>query len=354
MTTTMTPPARTGAQSLTRRKLPRWTGWAVAVGAAVVAAILTLAGLHVGVAVVLAVVLLAIVLPLISWRVEGGRKAKDRLVTVVVTTAFAIAMLPLISLLITVISRGLARFDWEFLTSDMAGVVGPGGGALHAIIGTLLITAAAAIISVPIGIMCAVYLVEYGKGKLARAVTLFVDVMTGIPSIVAGLFAFALFALFFGPSIRFGIGGAVALSVLMIPVVVRSVEEMLKLVPNELREAAYALGVPKWRTVVKVVLRTAAAGIATGVTISIARVIGETAPLLIIVGATTRVNWNLFDGRMASLPVFTYYSYSNPGARPEFGIERAWAAALTLFIIVMGLNLVARLVSRYFRHSTSR
>jgi phosphate transport system permease protein len=354
MTTTMTPPARTGTRSLTRGKLPRWSGWAVAAGAAVVAAVLTLTGLHVGVAITLAVVLLAIVLPLISWRVEGGRKAKDRFVTVVVSTAFAIAMLPLISLLITVISRGLARFDWEFLSSDMAGVVGPGGGALHAIIGTLLITAAAAIISVPIGIMCAVYLVEYGKGKLARAVTLLVDVMTGIPSIVAGLFAFALFALFFGPSIRFGIGGAVALSVLMIPVVVRSVEEMLKLVPNELREASYALGVPKWRTVVKVVLRTAAAGIATGVTISIARVIGETAPLLIIVGATTRVNWNLFDGRMASLPVFTYYSYSNPGARPQFGIERAWAAALTLFIIVMGLNLVARLVSRYFRLSTSR
>ena len=353
-TTLTPPPERTVSRSLTQGKLPRWAGWAVALGAIVVAAILTLTGLHVGVAVVLAVVLLAIVLPLISWRVEGSRKAKDRLVTVVVATAFAIALLPLISLLITVISRGIARFDWEFLTSDMAGVVGPGGGALHAIIGTLLITAAAAVISVPIGIMCAVYLVEYGKGKLARAVTLLVDVMTGIPSIVAGLFAFALFALILGPSVRFGIGGAVALSVLMIPVVVRSVEEMLKLVPNELREASYALGVPKWRTVVKVVLRTAAAGIATGVTIAVARVIGETAPLLIIVGATTRVNWDLFDGRMSSLPVFTYYSYSNPGARPEFGIERAWAAALTLFILVMGLNLVARLVSHYFRLSKSR
>nr|MDT0667191.1 ABC transporter permease subunit [Micromonospora sp. DSM 115978] len=142
--------------------------------------------------------------------------------------------------------------------------------------------------------------------------------------------------------------------VLMVPVVVRSVEEMLKLVPNELREAAYALGVPKWLTVVRVVLRTAAAGIATGVTISIARVIGETAPLLIIAGATTRMNFDLFDGRMMSLPVFTYYSYTTPGVPPEFGVDRAWAAALTLFIMVMGLNLIARLISKFFSLPTDR
>ena len=140
--------------------------------------------------------------------------------------------------------------------------------------------------------------------------------MTGIPSIVAGLFAFALFALFFGPSVRMGFMGAVALSVLMIPVVVRSAEEMLKLVPNELREAAYALGVPKWRTIVKVVLPTAIAGIVTGVTLAIARVIGETAPLLIAVGITTAINFDPFDGRMATLPVFAYYSSRQPGVPP--------------------------------------
>jgi phosphate transport system permease protein len=172
--------------------------------------------------------------------------------------------------------------------------------------------------------------------------------MTGIPSIVAGLFAYALFVLFFGEGVRMGIGGSVALSVLMIPVVVRSTEEMLKLVPNELREASYALGVPKWRTVSKVVLPTALAGIVTGITLAIARVIGETAPLLIIAGATDSVNFNPFDGRMASLPVFAYASQRNPGIPPEFSIDRAWGAALTLLVIVMLLNLIARLVSYFF------
>ena len=142
--------------------------------------------------------------------------------------------------------------------------------------------------------------------------------------------------------------GATALCVLMIPVVVRNTEEMLRVVPNELREAAYALGVPKWLTIVKVVLRTAIAGIATGVTIAIARIIGETAPLLVTVGITTGVNLNPFSGRMATLPVFSYYQYATPGIPPEPYIERAWAAALVLMIIVMTLNLIARAISRYF------
>ena len=195
---------------------------------------------------------------------------------------------------------------------------------------------------------------EYGRGKLARAITFFVDVMTGIPSIVAGLFAFALFALFFGPGIRMGFMGSVALSVLMIPVVVRSTEEMLKIVPNELREAAYALGVPKWRTIVKVVLPTSIAGIASGITLAIARVIGETAPLLIAVGITTGMNFNPFDGRMATLPVFAYYSYVAPGVPREPFIDRAWTAALVLIIIVMALNLSARLIARLFAPKTGR
>ena len=193
---------------------------------------------------------------------------------------------------------------------------------------------------------------EYGKGRLARAITIFVDVMTGIPSIVAGLFAFALFALFFGPGVRLGFAGAVALSVLMIPVVVRATEEMLKIVPNELREAAYALGVPKWRTIIKVVIPTSIAGIASGVTLAIARVIGETAPLLIAVGITTGVNVNPFDGRMATLPVFSYNSYAFPGVPREPFLDRAWTAALVLIIIVMLLNLLARLIARTFAPKT--
>jgi len=325
---------------------PRLT-WAIR-GWAVVIAVLGAVLFNLVAGAVLGVAAYSAVLGLVSWRTEGIRRAKDRLFTVAVTIAFTFAILPLVSLLWVTIRYGARRLDIEFFTSDMTGVLGPGGGMLHALVGTLLITAAAALISVPIGVMCAVYLVEYGKGTLARLVTLLVDVMTGIPSIVAGLFAFAFFAMFFGPSIRFGIGGSVALSVLMIPVVVRSVEEMLKLVPNELREASYALGVPRWRTIVRVVLPTAAAGIAAGVTLAIARVIGETAPLLIIAGATTRVNSNLFDGRMMSLPVFTYNSYTIPGSPPDPGVERAWAAALTLFLVVMLLNLSARLIARKF------
>jgi phosphate transport system permease protein len=289
-----------------------------------------------------------------SRAAEGSRKAFDRLVTCVVTTAFAAAMVPLVSLAWTVLSRGLKRLDGEFFNSSMLGIVGEGGGAYHAILGTLVITAITAVISVPIGLLTAIYLVEYGHGRLKRWITFFVDVMTGIPSIVAGLFAFALFALVFGPGIRLGIMGAVALSVLMIPVVVRSSEEVLKLVPNELREAAYALGVPKWRTIVKVVVPTSIAGLGTAVTLAVARVIGETAPLLITVGIINGTNADPFDGRMATLPVFAYYQLTQPGFPPEYAIDRAWTAALVLIILVMALNVVARLISRFFAPKTGR
>jgi phosphate transport system permease protein len=254
------------------------------------------------------------------------------------------------------VTNGVARFDSAFFTESMRGVGGANdlaGGGYHAIMGTLIITALAAVMSIPVGVLTAVYLVEYGsKSRLARAVTFFVDVMTGIPSIVAGLFAFALFALFFGPSIRLGFAGSVALSVLMIPVVVRSTEEMLKIVPNELREAAFALGTPKWRTILKIVIPTSIAGIASGITLAIARVIGETAPLLIAVGITTGVNFNPFANRMATLPVFAYYSYAAPGVPREPYLDRAWTAALVLIIIVLVLNLVARLVARVFAPKT--
>lgn len=285
---------------------------------------------------------------LISRVIEGKRKSADRLVTILVTGAFAIAVVPLVSLAWTVVERGAARFDIEFFTFSMRNIVGAGGGAYHAIIGTLQITGLATLISVPIGIMTAIYLVEYARGPLAKSVTFFVDVMTGIPSIVAGLFAYAAFVVIFGPGVRMGIGGAIALSVLMIPVVIRATEEMLKIVPNELREASYALGVPKWLTVTKVVLPTALAGIATGVMIAIARIIGETAPLLIIAGFTSSTNFNPFDERMMTLPVFVYTSYANQGADAQTYIDRAWTGALVLMLIVMILNIFARLVSKYF------
>jgi len=339
------------------RQLSKATFWLIAAGSAVVGFGLTALvggasgaeGFNVVVAVLLAVLLFVVVSYSVSRSIEGRRKANDRLATTLVTSAFVIAMLPLISLVFTTLANGLPRFDVEFFNSSMRNVVGEGGGGLHALIGTLEITAAATLISVPVGIMTAIYLVEYGTGRLARAITVLVDVMTGIPSIVAGLFAFALFALFFGPGIRFGFGGAVALSLLMTPVVVRSTEEMLKLVPNELREASYALGVPKWATIVRVVLPTSIAGIITGVMISIARIIGETAPLLIIAGITTSMNYNLFEGRMATLPVFVYTQYASQGADAQAYIDRAWTGALVLIVIVMLLNLIARIVARVLR-----
>ncbi|MCW2510892.1 MAG: pstA, partial [Modestobacter sp.] len=271
-----------------------------------------------------------------------------------VATAFIIALLPLVSLLFTVLVAGIPRFDIGFFSESMRNVVGEGGGALHAIVGTLEITAMAALISVPVGLLTAVYLVEYGRGTLSKAITFFVDVMTGIPSIVAGLFAFALFALFFGPGIRLGIMGAVALAVLMTPVVVRSSEEVLKLVPNELREASYALGVPKWRTILKIVIPTAIGGLGTGITLAVARVIGETAPLLVTTGFVNGTNLDPFSGRMTTLPTFSFYQLTQPGFPPEFGIDRAWTAALVLIILVMALNVVARLISRIFAPKTGR
>ena len=192
-----------------------------------------------------------------------------------------------------------------------------------------MITGVATLISVPIGLMAAIYLTEYGDGRLRRALTFFVDVMTGIPSIVAGLFAYALFALFFGPGIRLGVMGSVALSVLMIPIVIRASEEVLKIVPNHLREAAYALGTPKWKTIAKVVLPTAFAGLVTGVMIAIARIIGETAPLLVTTGVVDSINTNPFEGRMQNLAVYAYSEYRTPGVFKQASYDRAWAAALT-------------------------
>lgn len=342
-------------------KLPDSGPWMILIGSAVISVgIFTLLaagsgeGFNIAGAVVLAAVLYAVVLYIASRLVEGIRKATDRLVTTLVISAFLLALLPLISLIFTVLTNGSNRFDLEFFTYSMRSVVGEGGGGIHAIVGTLLMTLTAAVISVPIGLLTAIYLVEYGRGNLAKAITFFVDVMTGIPSIVAGLFAYALFAIFFGPGVRLGIAGAIALSVLMIPVVVRSSEEMLRLVPNELREASYALGVPRWLTILKIVIPTSIAGITTGVMLAISRVIGETAPLLVAAGFTQNLNYDLFDGRMQSLPVFVYSSYVSQGSDAQAYLDRAWAGALTLIVIVMVLNLLARLIAKIFSPKLGR
>ena len=363
MTAIASQPTTGIVNSLTTGRLPRWAPWALLGGSWLIFIIIfsLIAGasdgesFNIAGALFFGTILFDGLLFVLSWLVEGSRQARDRLVTSLVATAFIVALLPLVSLLFTVLSNGLARFDIDFFSNSMRNVVGEGGGALHAITGTLLITGMAALISVPVGLLTSIYLVEYGRGPLARAITFFVDVMTGIPSIVAGLFAFAFFSLIFSdPGIRFGFGGSVALSLLMIPVVVRSSEEMLRIVPNELREAAYALGVPKWLTILKIVIPTSLAGITTGVTLAIARVIGETAPLLIIAGFTASMNYDLFKERMMSLPVFVYTQYANPGSDVQPYLERAWAGALTLILIVMLLNLIARLVAKIFSPKLGR
>lgn len=358
MSTATTTPNRYSAG-----RLPKWAPWAIlgaslAVSFAASGIISAADGSELPVvgAAIVGALLYVVGIVAISYLQEGRRKATDRFVTALVVGAFVLAIIPLVSLSWTTIANGLVRFDLEFFTYSMRGIIGEGGGALHAIIGTLQITLVATLISVPVGLLTSIYLVEYGRGALARGITFVVDVMTGIPSIVAGLFAYALFSAVLGPGIRSGLAGAISLCVLMIPVVVRSSEEMLRLVPNELREASYALGVPKWLTILKVVLPTSIAGIVTGIVLAIARVIGETAPLLLTAGYIASVNWDVFNDRMASLPLFVYQSYRNWGGDVNSfaDLDRAWTGALTLIIIVMALNLIARLVARIFAPKTGR
>ena len=279
--------------------------------------------------------------------VSTRRKMTNRLATVLISCLFILALIPLVSLLWTVVSRGLARLDPTFFTNSMRGVVGEGGGAIHAITGTVLITLAAVVISVPIGLGTAVYLVDYGRGAMPRVIRFLTDVMTGIPSIVAGLFAYALIVIFVGPGARSGIAGAVALSLLMIPVVVKSSEEMLLLVPDDVREASIALGAPKYKTVTAVVLPTAMSGIVAGVMLGICRIIGETAPLLLVAGFTDSMNRDLFSGRMATLPVYIYSQWQNKGADQQAYDDRAWTAALVLIALVLILNVASRAVARF-------
>jgi phosphate transport system permease protein len=280
--------------------------------------------------------------------VSTGRKVKDRLVQVLVYLAFALAVIPLVSVLWMVIKNGLGRFDADFFSFSQNGI-GPrdaGGGAYHAIIGTLEQVLLTSVMAVPLGILTAVYLVEYGQDRrLARTISFFVDVMTGIPSIVAGLFILAFWLLLLGFSFS-GFAGSLALAILMLPTVVRSAEEMLKLVPNELREASFALGVPRWRTICFVVLPTAFSGIVSGVMLAVARVMGETAPLLLLVFVTSSINMNPFSGPQMALPVFIWDQAGQPN---DTAIARAWTAALTLILIIMALNLTARLIARLRR-----
>ena len=339
---------------LAHARLPRWTPAAVAVGSIA-------AGIGIGLAAgwhskvqwgLIAALLFVLATYAITTKVEGSRQAKDRVATSLVWVCFVLAVVPLLSLAWVTVSKGLEVLDGYFLSHSMNGVLDAeaGGGVYHALLGTIEQVGIATLVAAPIGLLTAVYLVEYGGGKLAQAVTFFVDVMTGIPSIVAGLFVLATWNLMlgFGPS---GFAGAMALAILMMPVVVRSTEEMLKLVPNELREASLALGVPKWRTILKVVLPTAIGGITTGVMLAVARITGETAPVLLLVFGTKLINPNPFEGAQSSLPLYVYEQYA---VGTDASVARAWAAALVLIAFVMILNLVARGIARWKAPKTGR
>ncbi|MFM9367997.1 phosphate ABC transporter permease PstA [Streptomyces sp. Da 82-17] len=352
-TTTPTPKAAT-PDTLHAARLPRWASPLVALGSAAAAVGIGLAaGLHSRVQWgLIAAVLFVIASYVLATAVEGKRQAKDRFATSMIWVTFLLAVIPLASLIWETVERGSKVFSPYFLSHSMGVVTDqePGGGINHAIIGTLQQVGLASLIAVPIGLLTAIYLVEYGRGKLAKAVTFFVDVMTGIPSIVAGLFVLSFWILILGFDFS-GWAGAMALSILMMPVVVRSTEEMLKLVPNELREASLALGVPKWRTILKVVLPTAIGGITTGIMLAVARIAGETAPVLLLVWVNPFINTNPFDGAQGSLPLYIYQQYA---AGSEASYDRAWAAALALIGFIMILNLVARGIARWKAPKTGR
>jgi phosphate transport system permease protein len=274
-----------------------------------------------------------------------NRVVTNHVFTVLVHAAFVLALLPLVWILWSVLSQGwhlVLHSTWW--TNSQRNIIPTvvGGGAYHAIIGTLEQALVCAVIAVPIAILTAIYLVEYGRGRFARVVSFMVDILTGVPSIVAALFIYAVWVTTFHFQ-RVGFAVSLSLVLLMIPVVVRSTEEMLKLVPNELREASYALGVPKWKTIVRIVVPTAIGGIVTGVMLGTARVMGETAPLLILAPYAAAINTNLFGGNQAALPTMIRDQFDQ---QDQPAVDRMWAAALTLIVLVLLLNVAGRFVAR--------
>ena len=275
-----------------------------------------------------------------SWR-----RTRNRIATALMALSFVLVIIPLGFVLFTVVAKGASIISWQFLTGPIPVNVAPAnvGGMGPAIAGTLVITGLATVIAVPLGILGAVYLNEYGGNRpLARLIGFFSDVMTGVPSIIMGLFIFAIWVLHFGYS---GLAGAFALGCLMLPIVIRSTDEMLKLVPDSLREGSYALGATKARVTVTVVLPAAIGGIVSGALLAVARAAGETAPLLFTILVATTVNWNVFSGTNTSLPSQIFANASSPYVGAQ---ARGWGAALTLIAIAFILMVVARLVTARF------
>ena len=279
----------------------------------------------------------------------GWRRTKDRIATWLMYIAFVLVIIPLGFVLYTVIAKGASAISWQFLTSGIPPNVLPVtvGGMGPAVLGTIVITALATVMAVPLGVLGAVYVNEYGgKGVLARVVRFMADVMTGVPSIIMGLFIFSIWVLHFGYS---GLAGAFALGCLMLPVVIRSTEEMLKLVPDSLREGSYAVGATKARVITTVVLPAAIGGIVSGALLAVARAAGETAPLLFTILTVTSKNPNVFSGPNTALSAQIFVNASQPYAGAQ---GRAWGAALTLIAISFILMIAARIVTaRFTRYS---
>jgi phosphate transport system permease protein len=281
--------------------------------------------------------------------VTPRRRRTDRVMRGVVATGTAIALVPLFAILYHLFKQGLGALSIDFFTTDPTGrFLGDPGGIRSAIVGTLLIVGLATVVAVPLGIMVALYLVEYGKKSLlANTVRYFVDVMTGVPSIVFGLFIYIVLVLSGIGGNFAGWKGSIALALLMLPVVTRSAEVVLALVPHSLRESALALGAPRWRVVLRVVLPTAAGGLLTGSLLAVARGAGETAPLLFTAFAVNAMTLNLGE-QMNSLPIQIFNDVRQAQANI---VERAWGAALTLVLLVLVLTVVARLIQRRSRYA---
>jgi len=279
------------------------------------------------------------------------RKVANNTATVLVSLSLAVAVVPLLWVLYAVLSKGYKIvLDSTWWSNSQQGMTAfmAGGGVYHALVGTLLQGAVCAVISIPIGVFTGIYLVEYGGGtKLGKLTTFMVDILTGVPSIVAALFIYALWVATLGFQ-RSGFAVSLALVLLMIPVIVRSTEEMLRIVPMDLREASYALGVPKWKTIMRIVIPTALSGIVTGIMLALARVMGETAPLLILVGYSQAMNFNMFNGFMGSLPGMMFDQTSAGAGANPVPTDRLWGAALTLVLLIAVLNISARFVSKFF------
>ncbi|MFI0433083.1 MAG: phosphate ABC transporter permease PstA [Candidatus Nanopelagicales bacterium] len=337
-----------GTPQLTGKTLPRLSPLYTAAAAVAVAVVLNLTTGVAGVAGTAVVAALCFLVGQTGWSfaVEGRRHAVDRLASTLIYTSLVAAFVALAAILTVTIIKGAQALSAEFLTSTMRNVSAkkPGGGIAHALVGTLEQVAIAAAIAVPIAILTAIYLVEYARGnRLGKAISFFVDVMTGIPSIIAGLFIYTFWVLTLGFE-RSGFAASLALTILMVPVIVRTTEEMLRIVPMDLREASLALGIPKWVTILRIVLPTALGGIITGVMLAVARVAGETAPLLLTTFLSQSMNWNPFSGPQASLPTFVWDQISSG---TNASLDRAWAGALVLIILVVVLYLGARVIARF-------